>query len=249
MSGIEIGIPPRPCGGSSNRTRRHRHAAGGRTPAAPVIDGLRAHYPYCTPEFGETRSPTSILSKVAPQAGGLIAASDLEPRHWGAWALFGEGAEAFTAASMHYRWPFPALPQFRQAQLFADFLDRFDRRRLIVAGDFNLTPWSFALRRQDARLGLRRRTRGLPDLAGGRDSTLADDVSLRLPAHRPHLCRSGLAHGQRCPRSAARVRPPAAGGRSEPPLARLGGADLHRDDLSRVTRGLALGECVDVLHT
>jgi endonuclease/exonuclease/phosphatase (EEP) superfamily protein YafD len=40
-------------------------------------------------------------------------------------------------------------------------MDAFDRKSLIVAGDFNSTPWSFSLRRQDAEFGLERRTRAL----------------------------------------------------------------------------------------
>jgi len=33
--------------------------------------------------------------------------------------------------------------------------------RLIIVGDFNSTPWSFGRRRDDARLGVLRRTRNL----------------------------------------------------------------------------------------
>jgi endonuclease/exonuclease/phosphatase (EEP) superfamily protein YafD len=36
---------------------------------------------------------------------------------------------------------------------------RYDRSRLIIAGDLNLTPWSFALRRLDHTMGLTRRDR------------------------------------------------------------------------------------------
>jgi endonuclease/exonuclease/phosphatase (EEP) superfamily protein YafD len=38
---------------------------------------------------------------------------------------------------------------------------RYDQRRLILSGDLNLTPWSFALRRFDRRLGLQRRDRAV----------------------------------------------------------------------------------------
>ena len=43
----------------------------------------------------------------------------------------------------------------------AEAVAPFDRASLIVAGDMNSTPWSYALRRQDKTLGLIRRTRGL----------------------------------------------------------------------------------------
>jgi endonuclease/exonuclease/phosphatase (EEP) superfamily protein YafD len=47
------------------------------------------------------------------------------------------------------------------ALALADVIDRYDHSRLIVAGDFNLAPWSFGLRRLDNRLGLERRDRAL----------------------------------------------------------------------------------------
>jgi endonuclease/exonuclease/phosphatase (EEP) superfamily protein YafD len=48
-----------------------------------------------------------------------------------------------------------------EAQAIATLLERQPRDRLIIAGDFNLTPWSFALRRIDRRLGLERRDRAI----------------------------------------------------------------------------------------
>lgn len=36
------------------------------------------------------------------------------------------------------------------------------RERAILVGDFNSTPWSFARRREDAALGMERRTHALP---------------------------------------------------------------------------------------
>jgi endonuclease/exonuclease/phosphatase (EEP) superfamily protein YafD len=41
---------------------------------------------------------------------------------------------------------------------------------LIVGGDFNLTPWSFGLRRQDARFGLVRLTRAMATWPAGKIS-------------------------------------------------------------------------------
>ncbi|MBV8593019.1 MAG: endonuclease/exonuclease/phosphatase family protein, partial [Caulobacteraceae bacterium] len=51
--------------------------------------------------------------------------------------------------------------QQTQMALLADDLAPFDRRSLILAGDFNSTPWSAALRRLDRALGLERRTRAM----------------------------------------------------------------------------------------
>jgi endonuclease/exonuclease/phosphatase (EEP) superfamily protein YafD len=49
----------------------------------------------------------------------------------------------------------PRVPVVRIAAL----AQRYEKDRLIIGGDFNLAPWSFRLRRLDARLGLTRRDR------------------------------------------------------------------------------------------
>jgi endonuclease/exonuclease/phosphatase (EEP) superfamily protein YafD len=62
--------------------------------------------------------------------------------------------------AVHLKRPIPGLvdPAFAPAHL-EDLAGRYDGRRLIIAGDLNLTPWSFALRRLDGGLGLTRRDR------------------------------------------------------------------------------------------
>jgi endonuclease/exonuclease/phosphatase (EEP) superfamily protein YafD len=67
---------------------------------------------------------------------------------------------AFDIVAIHYLWPTERF-QTVQRRAMADIVDRYDPKRLIVVGDLNLTPWSFALRRQDAQFGLERRTRAL----------------------------------------------------------------------------------------
>jgi endonuclease/exonuclease/phosphatase (EEP) superfamily protein YafD len=62
----------------------------------------------------------------------------------------------------HYGWPWP--PKFQRPQRVAlrDYLRDFDKRDMILAGDFNSAPWSVAMRRQDRHfLPLKRRTRAL----------------------------------------------------------------------------------------
>jgi endonuclease/exonuclease/phosphatase (EEP) superfamily protein YafD len=71
------------------------------------------------------------------------------------------GDGTFSLVAVHLRWP--TRPHaWRQTLRLADFLDRYDADRLILVGDFNLTPWSFALRQLDRRFGLERRDRFLP---------------------------------------------------------------------------------------
>jgi endonuclease/exonuclease/phosphatase (EEP) superfamily protein YafD len=70
------------------------------------------------------------------------------------------GGGAYDIVGIHYLWP--TVPfQVKQRAAMVQVVGRADRKRLIVVGDFNLTPWSFALRRQDAQFGLERRTRAL----------------------------------------------------------------------------------------
>jgi len=86
----------------------------------------------------------------------------LPPTHLGGvWVTLGTGKEAYSVIGIHYARPTTSDMQHRQMQRFEDVVSDFDKGNVIVAGDMNLTPWSFALRRQDARLGLERRTRAL----------------------------------------------------------------------------------------
>jgi endonuclease/exonuclease/phosphatase (EEP) superfamily protein YafD len=72
-----------------------------------------------------------------------------------------DGGPPFTVVAIHLKWPTRAHRWAGPATL-AGLLDRYPHDRLIVAGDFNLTPWSFALRRIDRRFGLERRDRAVP---------------------------------------------------------------------------------------
>ena len=60
----------------------------------------------------------------------------------------------------HMPWPNdPAAP--KAAAALQEVLAQLPRDRMILAGDFNSTPWSFQRRRDDRRWGLTRRDRGL----------------------------------------------------------------------------------------
>jgi endonuclease/exonuclease/phosphatase (EEP) superfamily protein YafD len=68
----------------------------------------------------------------------------------------------YTVVGVHHSWPYPIGDQPAQVAATAKVIQRFDGRNTILAGDFNSTPWSNALREQDRRLGLVRITRALP---------------------------------------------------------------------------------------
>ncbi|MBS0410845.1 MAG: endonuclease/exonuclease/phosphatase family protein [Proteobacteria bacterium] len=131
--------------------------ANDRSARIPVL--LRAHYPFQTSCAPPQPCSTTILTKVKPTAAAGLSAPPA--RLSGAWVTLGEGEDAFTVAGVHYTWPLPPGPQQHQSARLAGALDEFDHHSLIVAGDMNSTPWSFSLRRQDARFRLERRTRGL----------------------------------------------------------------------------------------
>jgi endonuclease/exonuclease/phosphatase (EEP) superfamily protein YafD len=52
--------------------------------------------------------------------------------------------------TLHYLWPVPPGPQAIQRGWIADVVAGLPKADLIVAGDFNLAPWTAALKRQDA---------------------------------------------------------------------------------------------------
>ena len=131
--------------------------ANDRAARIPVL--LKAHYPFQTSCAPPQPCSTTILTKVRPTAASGLSAPPA--RLSGAWVTLGEGDAAFTVVGVHYTWPLPPGPQQHQTARLAGVLDQFDHHSLIVAGDMNSTPWSFALRRQDARFRLERRTRAL----------------------------------------------------------------------------------------
>lgn len=76
-------------------------------------------------------------------------------------ARFEHPAGAFTVAGAHFTWPTQIRTHSENSRRLLELLKDRPRERLILAGDFNSTPWSFARRRDDQALGLERRTRAL----------------------------------------------------------------------------------------
>jgi endonuclease/exonuclease/phosphatase (EEP) superfamily protein YafD len=127
----------------------------------PIVHALRPSYPYRTTCTVRDFCSTMILARVRPAAQGGLALPGASPWIPAAWASYPSPDGEITVVATHMTWPMPAGPQQAQSRALAQLLGRFDKRRLIVGGDFNSTPWSFSLRRQDAMFGLERRTRAL----------------------------------------------------------------------------------------
>ena len=65
-----------------------------------------------------------------------------------------------TLVTTHFTWPFPPAPQKAQRTLFAQQIHELRTDDMILGGDFNTTPWSFAMKSQDRLLSpLKRQTR------------------------------------------------------------------------------------------
>ena len=143
-----------------------------------IVRALADRYPHQATCADPYPCSTVVLSKRAPMASGGMA-------KWGpgwlsgAWATFATDDGPFTVVGVHYTWPVPAGPQQRQTRRMVQALERFPKDSLIVTGDFNSTPWSFSLRRQDRAFGLQRRTRALPSWPAG--DFLGKGVSAPFP--------------------------------------------------------------------
>lgn len=84
-----------------------------------------------------------------------------------AWAVVRTPDGDVTVAGTHYTWPTDPGQQRKQRKVLKNTIAGFDKRRLIVTGDFNSAPWSVFLKEQDAMLGLERRTRALSSWPAG----------------------------------------------------------------------------------
>lgn len=129
-----------------------------------VIDraaGIPAALAQAYPHQVEVRTGTRILSRLPILDHGSYRARSTRTHSTGAWARLDHPQGPFEIFGFQATWPIPPGLQQRDSADLADLLDRFDRRTLIVCGDFNSTPWSAALRRQDRLLGLERRSRAL----------------------------------------------------------------------------------------
>jgi endonuclease/exonuclease/phosphatase (EEP) superfamily protein YafD len=106
----------------------------------------------------------AIFSRAAPAPAPFI----VPVADWPVLPLFAResfiapgGRGAYNVVAVHLEWPI-WIDALQQARALAGFLDLYASDRLIVAGDFNLTPWSSMLRRFDRSVGVERRDLALP---------------------------------------------------------------------------------------
>jgi endonuclease/exonuclease/phosphatase (EEP) superfamily protein YafD len=143
-----------------------------------VVKALKAAYPFAYCDKLDL-CDTWIFSRKKMLARGGVRPE--MPYLAGSWATLADPRGAFTVVGVHYTWPVPAGPQQAQARKLAQTLKPFDQRSLILTGDFNSTPWSFTLKRQDKTLGLKRWTRALPSWPAGKFSRVMAAPAPFLP--------------------------------------------------------------------
>lgn len=137
---------------------------------APAFAPLRAAYPFVVPSISSPYAFVAILSRHPPTAINTMTAQayDVVPAggrarqlRWADATFVIDGVPVHVVAVHAHR----SSADYTGAELaaMAQFLARQpDRAALIVAGDFNMTPWTHILRRFGAEAGLSRATRNIP---------------------------------------------------------------------------------------
>jgi len=124
--------------------------------SSAILPMLKARYPYQTTCAHPHSCAPMILTRTPPLAHGGTSTTPQPNLTW----VTLDGEAPFTVAAVHQVKPY-ARVQPVQIALGARQLKDFDQGSLIIAGDFNATPWSWSMRGQDTALGLERRTRAL----------------------------------------------------------------------------------------
>lgn len=127
--------------------------------AGHILERLGPTYPHITPCISNQPCSARILSKrpfvdsPAVRGGRYVGSM--------ASASFQGAKGPYTVVGVHYVWPDPLSPQEMNRSALIRALKNEPKQSLILAGDFNSTPWSFGLKAQDRQVGLERRTRAL----------------------------------------------------------------------------------------
>ncbi|SFK48598.1 endonuclease/exonuclease/phosphatase family protein [Caulobacter sp. UNC279MFTsu5.1] len=147
--------------------------------AWPVVRALKKAYPYSTACRFKYGCDTRMFSRWPIVAEHGFHQDDRSLA--GGWMTLRHPRGDFTVAGTHFVWPIPAGQWQAQSRTLVGKLAAFPRDSLIVTGDFNSTPWSWSLRRQDKALGLERRTRALASWPTGAFTRVASAPFPVLP--------------------------------------------------------------------
>lgn len=129
-----------------------------------VVARLSREFPFRVSCMRNMRCSTVILSKRKPIEAGGLARADPENRKGvsAVWARYADQSGPYLLIGVHLQRPWPLGNQDGARKLLGRVLRQTSNSRTIVAGDFNLTPWTSTMRRQDVLFSLPRITRALP---------------------------------------------------------------------------------------
>ena len=125
-----------------------------RSYALPILRSLDNLYPHQIHCAEDRWCGAAVLSKQAWTEAGIEPYSRRNRAM--AWAKFGEGADSLFVLGLHPTQPIPGLNQSGHYAAIAEFLNRAEARTKIVGGDFNATPWSYAVQNLNGKTGLKR---------------------------------------------------------------------------------------------
>jgi endonuclease/exonuclease/phosphatase (EEP) superfamily protein YafD len=125
-----------------------------------VQQRLAAVYPY---RAGCPAGCDLVMLSKRPWLVGGPTTANRDPKDTAIWgettAPDGKPVDVMT---LHYVWPLPPAGQAQQRAAVAGVVASLPKANLIVGGDFNLAPWTAALKRQDAAFApMTRREQGL----------------------------------------------------------------------------------------
>jgi endonuclease/exonuclease/phosphatase (EEP) superfamily protein YafD len=115
-----------------------------------TVEKLRQDYPYLA-ACSEDRlvGGNVVLSRIAPVSDDALGCKS-SPGQYGAvpYLTLAVGGRPVTVVSIHLSWPYP-IAQKEHIDYLAQILPALPGP-LILAGDFNATPWSHAMQRMQA---------------------------------------------------------------------------------------------------
>ena len=128
-----------------------------------VVSQLKQRYPWHVSCHGKGRCSTMILTRVPMVESVGFAKGDAENRR----ALSAAGAAIVVSGhtadivAVHLVRPWPFNDQTASIDRLAHIIHKRPTQNLILSGDFNMTPWTYAARRQDRIIAMDRVTHGI----------------------------------------------------------------------------------------
>ncbi|MBL8908340.1 MAG: endonuclease/exonuclease/phosphatase family protein [Rhizobiales bacterium] len=122
----------------------------------PLLDALRETMPYRHICPAEAPCDLAMASRIPWTSTGAIGEGEQGGNPPLIWADFTRAdGQPFRIYGVHLDWPFNPMEQAANIDWLIEYLRRFERP-YIIAGDFNLSPWSWKLNKLTAKAGLRR---------------------------------------------------------------------------------------------